>query len=695
MRRFPLIRTIRNKWTTVSSAANNNPALGVSILTLAAVYYMASKLGFTMAYEAEPVAVVWPPTGIALGAVLLFGTRIWPGIMLGAFLANITPNEPLLTACGIATGNTLEALTGAWVLRSFAGFDNAMKRVKDILTLAIGSAFVSTMIGATIGVASLCFGGVHSWSNYGSLWRLWWLGDVTGVLLFVPPLLAWSRWPRAILSLQRLSELLFLLSGVTLVSAVIFSGSVTLDIITRHAFVYLIFPFIIWSAVRFGHKVTTLVTLSASIIATAATLHWLGPFAFGSSEQSLEMLQIFLIALTLTGLILSAAILERRSAEQTLEDADHRKDEFLATLAHELRNSLAPLSNALHILQAPTVDTIRRAESYKIMERQFRQFARQVEDLVDVSRVSHGKITLHIERITLNDAVSAAIETARPLIEIKQQKLSVQLPSEPFWLDADLTRVAQIFSNLLHNAAKYTEPNGQIWLETERQQNAICVRIRDTGIGIPRDVLPHIFEMFMQADTSIERAHGGLGIGLALVKKFVDLHGGHVEAESKGAGFGSTFSVWLPQAQSEMTQHAFAIEKNRVGSSPAPAKLRVLVVDDDPTLAQTLGWMVETLGHEMRLAHSGTVALTIAKLFQPHVILLDIGLPGMSGYKVCENMRADPALKGCTIVAQTGWSQTGHREQSELSGFDYHLVKPISLGALEEVFQSLDPAISA
>lgn len=385
--------------------------------------------------------------------------------------------------------------------------------------------------------------------------------------------------------------------------------------------------------------------------------------------------------------VLGSALIEAKQAEEALKEADRRKDEFLATLAHELRNPLAPLSNALQMLRIsgnnPSVlDSVR-----PLMERQLRQLVLMVDDLMDVSRISHGKIELRREWISLDDVIASAIEAVQPLIENHRHHLSVHLPRPPARLLADFTRLAQVFSNLLNNAAKYTDPGGQIVVSARVCGHHIEIDVADTGVGIPSEKLRSVFDLFAQVDSSMERSKGGLGIGLTLVKRLVELHGGAIEAKSRGLGTGSIFALRLPIAPGTDSAGAPA-ENPELNGSPS-RRYDILVVDDNNASAQTLMWMLELLGHRVLVAHDGPSGIELATHHVPDVLLLDIGLPGMNGYEVCERMRREPRLSNAVFIAQTGWGQKEHRDRSREAGFDHHLVKPIELNALKAILDNL------
>jgi signal transduction histidine kinase len=367
---------------------------------------------------------------------------------------------------------------------------------------------------------------------------------------------------------------------------------------------------------------------------------------------------------------------ESRAYAEALKQADQRKDEFLATLAHELRNPLAPIRNGLQILRmAP--EGPRAEEVRGMMDRQLTHLVRLIDDLLDVSRVSRGKIDLRRVRMKLQDAISAAIEASKPLIEASGHALSLDLPDDPLWVDGDLTRLAQVVSNLLNNAAKYTAEGGRIVLSVARRGHAADITVSDNGLGIDAAMLPRVFELFAQSDEHLERAQGGLGIGLALVSKLVEMHGGSVRAASEGVGRGSSFTVTLPLASGE----GEAPEAAQGGEDEA-APLHVLVVDDNIDSAQTTRWMLELNGHIPSVAHDGPTALREAQRLKPDVVLLDIGMPGMDGYEVCRRLRSLPETQGTVIIAQTGWGQESDRQKAFEAGFDHHITKPISLDAL-------------
>ncbi len=370
-----------------------------------------------------------------------------------------------------------------------------------------------------------------------------------------------------------------------------------------------------------------------------------------------------------------------------LREADRRKDEFIALLAHELRNPLAPIRNGLQVMRLAEDDATAVARARGMMERQLGHMVRLIDDLLDVSRISRNKMELRRSRLLLADMVNSAVETARPAIEAAGHELTVSLPQEPIFLDADLTRLAQVFSNLLTNSAKYTEPGGRIWLAAEQGDGEVVVSVRDNGIGIPAESLPRIFDMFSQVDRSIERSTGGLGIGLALVKGLVEMHGGTVTAASQGQGKGSIFTVKLPALGSHPEPPATGTSDN--GQPVTGPRRRILVVDDNHDSATSMAMMLTLMGNEVRTAQDGVEAVEMAEAFRPQAILMDVGMPKLNGYEATQRIRAQPWGRGMIVIALTGWGQDGDRVQSRAAGCDGHLVKPVNLPDLEKLLAKL------
>ena len=367
-----------------------------------------------------------------------------------------------------------------------------------------------------------------------------------------------------------------------------------------------------------------------------------------------------------------------------LAEADRQKNEFLAMLAHELRNPLAPMRNALHVLSMPEVpeDTAQRALG--MMGRQLNHMIRLVDDLLDVSRIIQGKIDLRKEVIDIASVVGRAVETAQPVIDARRHCLSVELPREPVFVEGDPLRLAQVIANLLTNAAKYSPPESPIDLTVREEGGQTVLRVRDRGIGIAPELLPQVFDLFVQADASLARSEGGLGVGLTLVKRLVEMHGGMVSAASEGLGKGSEFAIRLP-----LVSHEEACTGGREGRARARVtdalRKRVLVVDDNVDAAESVAMILRLSGYDVRCTYDGVSALDAAKSYHPDVVVLDIGLPGISGYEVARRLRLDPEFEETPLVAVTGYGQDVDRHRSRNAGIDYHLTKPVDPATLQQL----------
>jgi signal transduction histidine kinase len=412
----------------------------------------------------------------------------------------------------------------------------------------------------------------------------------------------------------------------------------------------------------------------------------LGVVEFFSAEVREPDADLLEMMTTIGGQI--GQFMERKRAEEAQRDSARLQDAFLAALAHELRNPLAPLRNAVQILRAAADSPGILEETRVMMERQIRHMVRLIDDLLEISRITRGTIDLHKERRSLYEIVAAALKISGPVVEASGNELTVTLTPVPLYLDADPARLAQALANLLDNAARFTERGGQIGLTVEREGETAVIRVRDTGIGIPPEMLRRIFDLFVQVRGDASHAPGGLGIGLTLVKNLVELHGGSVEAYSEGPGQGSVFTVRLPIGARAPDGSAVAESLPGLPAAAANA-LRILIVDDNVDAGQTLGTLLRLMGHEVRVVHDGPAALREAASFQPDLAILDLGMPGMSGFELARQLRQRPQLQGMVLAALTGWSQEEDRRQSREAGFDHHLVKPLAPERLQELLALL------
>ena len=390
---------------------------------------------------------------------------------------------------------------------------------------------------------------------------------------------------------------------------------------------------------------------------------------------------------------LEERVTERTSAleatTQALQEANHRKDEFLAMLAHELRNPLAPIRTAVQLLRLKELAEPHRNRARDVIERQVEHLVNLIDDLLDVSRITRGMITLQLEPVLIGAIVARAVETARPAIDAHRHLLEIELPDELISVEGDKTRLVQVIANILHNATKFMDPGGRIRLSVRRDGQYVAIKIADTGIGIAPELVPRIFELFTQVHSKSERAQGGLGIGLALVRRLTEMHGGSVSVRSEGPGRGAEFTVKLPVMASALA--VLSSQRKDPGVIPQIEPQRILVADDNHDAAEALSLQLQLAGHDVRTAHDGVEALTVAQAFEPDIVLLDLGMPKMDGYEAARELRLRPiGGKRMALIALTGWGQQQDRDRTADAGFDAHLVKPV---AEAQLFKALAAAV--
>jgi PAS domain S-box-containing protein len=935
----------------------------VTTLAVLLVYVLAGKLGLAFAHVHASATPVWPPAGIALAALLLFGNRVWPAIFAGAFVVNVTTAGSVVTSLGIATGNTLEALLGAWLVRRYAGGAAVFERPQDIFKLSALSAVGSTAVSATIGVSSLVLTGYAPWHDGGAIWLTWWLGDASGILLVTPLIVLWARRSPDPALVRRPIEAAAVFVAIVVINVLVFGG-VLPEGLRRLPVPFLSLPPLLWAAYRLGLQATSVALFALAGLAVAGTLAGWGPFTGGPPGQSLLLVQAFLATMALTTLPLAAVVSERRRADDAarmreeqlrvavaaaqmgtwewtiatgevrwsasleamhglapgafagtyeafqrdihpddreavaaaigaaLERGGHRieyrivrpdgavrwvegrgevfrdaagrperligvcvdvserkridernrvladiarsisasldidtvlpriadgaralcesdtaaiflrdeasgamvpryrvgpwltayetlrirrgeglgglvmergqamrtksyrtdprlqaplhatadqtgtvalmvvpiliaddvagllyisnrspreftdddedvsrrlaeqaaiaiqnahlfaregaaradaeaasraKDAFLAMLSHELRNPLGAISNAVHVLER--VDGGAAAvRAREIIARQTQHLGRLVDDLLDVSRALSGKIVLRREVVDVAAVVERALAASKTTGTRASHELSLE--ARPAYVHGDPMRLEQVVNNLLENALKYTPGGGRIRVTVGVHDGSAVLSVEDSGVGIAPELLPKVFDLFVQADDSLDRAAGGLGIGLTLVRRIVELHGGRVEAASAGPGQGSRFTVRLPATMVAPAPAARSVV-------PANGARRVLVVEDNADAREMLCQLVRLLGHEVHEAADGLGAVEQALRLLPDLTLVDIGLPGMDGYEVARRIRAETAGRHLRLVAVTGYGLREDRERALRAGFDEHLVKPV------------------
>lgn len=376
-------------------------------------------------------------------------------------------------------------------------------------------------------------------------------------------------------------------------------------------------------------------------------------------------------------------ITERKQFQDRMAEENQRKDEFLAMLSHELRNPLAAISSAAELLKLEHSASV--TEIAGVIHRQANSLAQLVNDLTDVSRMTSGKIQLRVERCQLQDLIKCTVEAVRHIIEERKHELSISVPDEAIWMDADATRLQQVFSNVLTNSAKYTDQGGRIWLSVERVGNEAFVKVRDNGNGIAADMLARIFDIFIQADCSLDRSQGGLGIGLTVVKRLIEMHGGKIEAFSSGIGHGSEFVIHLPVVAEIDSGAASSVPESVLPTE----RLRLLLAEDNQDTAQMMALLLRNLGHEVEVVHDGAAALQAVQVTKPDAVLMDIGLPVLNGYEVAERLRQHPELHDTCLLAVTGYGRPEDCDRSKLAGFDHHFAKPVNFPKLQALLSEL------
>lgn len=673
--------------TNSRSVLRRMPALAA----LFGVYAVAAKIGLSFASINPSASAVWPSTGIAVAAILLLGFDVWPAIFAGAFLVNFLTAGSVATSLGIAVGNTLEAIFAGYLVARFANGRRFLSRPADIARFVIFTGLLSTAVSATVGVSSLALGGYAAWDQYGSIWLTWWLGDMAGALVVTPMIVAFVETPANAWNRSRWPEAVLLLVFVVVAAMFVFGGWYAPT--TNYPLAFLCIPPIVSVAFLFGSRETSAAIAMLTAIATWGTLRGFGPFAVSGLDTGLVMLQAFVGTISVTMMSMTALVAERRRVEQErmrrltsaesaradAERASAAKDEFLAMLSHELRNPLAAITTAIHVLQRTEREVNRPTQ---VIERQVRQLTRLVDDLLDITRLTTGKIVLQPGAVDLGALVTRSLEALAATAH------QVVLEGHSVWVDGDPARLDQIVTNLIENALKYTPPGGEIRIVVEQSGDLAVVRVADTGVGIAADMLPHVFDMFAQGHQGVSRAIGGLGVGLTLVKRLTELHGGAISADSAGVNRGSVFTVRLPAIAAPQD-----VDLEMAAPAAPPRQRirprRVLVVEDGADARDILRVALEQAGYEVFEATGGAEAVEAAERFRPQAAIVDIGLPVFDGYEVARRLRSLPQGAGMLLVAVTGHGQPEDRRRAQAAGFDLHVVKPVEPSRLEEILATI------
>jgi signal transduction histidine kinase len=660
---------------------------GLPLIGLFAIIYLvAGKIGLHLASLHASASPVWPPAGIALAAILLLGYRAWPAIFVGAFLVNLTTAGDNATSVAIAAGNTLEAITGAWLVNRFAGGRNVFDRPQGVFKFALAAA-ISAFLSPLFGVTSLALAGFADWTKYGAIWVTWWLGDVTGDLIFTPLVLLWGiRW-KLTWKKEEALEVGVLLLLLAVLSAVVFGGR--LEISAKNYPIAFIFgPIVIWTAFRFTQRETATGIFILSVIAVWGTVRGVGPFAGQSENQSLLIVQSWTAVLAITAMALSAGMAERRRIEEKLQQqksivqaANRTKDHFLAMLSHELRTPLTPVISALDSLDAEASQTQETKASLAMIRRNIELETQLIDDLLDFTRIARDKMQLRFAPMDAHQAVSNVVEICRAEAKFKRLHVDLNLRAKSCHLIADTAKFQQIIWNLLKNAIKFTPEGGDITISSNNPSEAVfAVSVRDTGIGMEPEVMQRIFDPFEQGNRSFEHRFGGLGLGLAISKSLAQAHGGTLTAQSDGSNRGSTFTLLMeavPQGE------AAGVASKAVTDSARQA-LKILLVDDHHDTCAALEKLLARRGHLVAVSHDVRSAMDAAVRNKFDLLISDIALPDGTGMDLMMQLRAVANVPG---IAISGFGNDGDIERSLQAGFSEHLIKPIKLDNLEAAIE--------
>jgi signal transduction histidine kinase/CheY-like chemotaxis protein len=653
------------------------PAIGA--LTL--IYFVAGKLALKLAFVNASASAVWPPAGIALAALLILGYRLWPAIFVGAFLVNLTTAGNIFTSLGIASGNTLEALCGAWLVNRFAGGAQVFDRPQNVFKFAV-AALISTSVSPSLGVTSLALGGFASWSNYWPIWSTWMLGDFSGDLVIAPLLVLWSipvtqrNWnQRAAIEVSVLLLLLVVLAEI------VFGGWFPISA-RNYPISFICGPIVIWAAFRFTPRETATGIFVLSGIAIWGTLHGFGPFILRTDNQSLLMLQAWTAALTITAMAIAAAISERNRAyaaveqqKEAVEAANRTKDNFLAMLSHELRTPLTPVIAAVDALETETAPSDLAKCSLSMIRRNVELESQLIDDLLDLTRIAKDKLQLRFGSLDAHAVISNVVETSRAEAQDRQVNVRVNLRAGAHHILADAAKFQQIVWNLVKNAIKFTGENGDVTISsTNPEPQTLLILVKDTGIGIEPGIMDRIFDPFEQGELSFQRRYGGLGLGLAISKSLAQAHGGSLTARSDGRNLGSTFSLTMKTVAPPTRVVRLA--------TPAPETrpLRILLVDDHLDTCTALERLLVRRGHLVAAAHNVRSAMETAARSPFDLLISDIALPDGTGTELMTYLRAISHIPG---IAISGFGMNGDIEKSFEAGFAAHLVKPVKMENLE------------
>src|SRR5213595_1489106 len=658
------------------------PAIGI----LTVIYFIVGKLSLQLAFVHPSASPVWPPAGIALAALVVFGYRTWPAIFLGAFLVNVTTAGNIGTSLCIATGNTLEAVCGAWLVNQFAGGTRIFDRAQDVFKFAL-AVMVSTAVSPTFGVTSLAVGGLADWANYRAIWLTWWLGDATGALVVAPLLILWSIGPRWRLNPKRHLEVGLLLLVLLMLGEAVFGGWFPITA-RNYPISFICGPIVIWMAFRFTQRETATGIFVLSAIAIWGTLRGFGPFVMATENQSLLIAQTFTAVLVITALALAAGMAEGRRAEAAIEQqkavveaANRTKDNFLAMLSHELRTPLTPVIAALDVLESVPSQSEDSKASLAMIRRNVELESQLIDDLLDLTRIAKDKLQLKFDQIDAHQAISNVAEICRMEANARRLRVYLNLRAGAHHVTADVTKFQQIIWNLLKNAIKFTNENGEITISSSNPSpEVLTISVRDTGVGMESEVMQRIFDPFEQGNRSFERRFGGLGLGLAISKSLAQAHGGTLTAQSEGRDRGSTFVLSM-----QTTSPAEGLgSPARASDETSRQGLRILLVDDHQDTCAALEKLLVRRGHLVAATHNVRSAMEAAVRNRFDLLISDIALPDGSGIELMTQLQAISKMPG---IAISGFGNNGDIEKSLEAGFCEHLIKPVKLEKLEAAME--------
>ena len=663
-------------------------AMGIFFL----LYILTAQISHSLFYADQGYPVfLFAPVSVALAGFVLYGYGLWPAIALASIVNGIFFAAPLSLIIIATTGNLMQAFLGAYILRR-CNFNSTMICLRDVLALACVAVFTTAIDPSSTMMANALMGMPED-RSFGFVW----LGGILSTLVITPLIIRWVAYPQFLRIKVNWLEVLIVF--ILLAFSDFLVSWIPQTTFLGHAIAFLPLMILLWIALRSGMaRMTLALFLTALILLT-------GPFwgldRLGGSALTLRVVEIelYLFAFAIPLLIITAISEERDAALRSvkgnvkdLESAlkrinaeDQKKNDFIAVLSHELRNPLAPIVNYLEIMKIEGVVASKFKDAVEGIDHQVMNIKRLLEDLLDISRITKGKFELKKENIDVRALLHNVVAAANAFVNERRHELLLDIPSSPVHIYGDAVRIEQALVNLIGNAAKYTGPGGKIWVRCTVEDETVIISVRDTGVGISKEALPHVFTMFNQEDNSITRTHGGLGIGLAIVQLLVEMHDGKVEAKSEGMNKGSEFTVRIPQYFGEHdTKVAYAPTNDGGGIMPLGSGQKILIVDDNPDMVRTLGKLLTLLGHTVISAREGLTAIKKAHEHQPDTILLDLGIPGMSGFDIARVLRKE-MLAPVKLVAVSGYGQAEDKIKAFDAGFDHHLTKPVSKTDIERV----------